>query len=96
MANRISALFLFILLFISINCSQSTEPLKERNLIAESQRDPEFSSDGMSIVFYGLYDSVFAIHFVDISGNYEGYLIKNKGGLSSPSWSPDNKKYVFQ
>ena len=89
-------LILFFLLWLNINCSQSSEinTSDDENLIASSQMDPEFSSDGNKIVFKGLYDSLWAIHFIDIEGNYLGY-IKKQGTLSSPSWSPDNKKLAL-
>lgn len=83
----------FILLIINTNCSQSTEPRKDQDSqILLSQTGPQFSSDGAKIVFEGLYDSIYAVHFVDISGNYLGYILNKRGFLSSPTWSPDNKK----
>jgi Tol biopolymer transport system component len=81
-----------ILFFFNTNCNQSTEPKDEKNLIAMRQTEANFSSDGQNIVFRGLYDSVYAVHFVDISGSYLGYILDKKGFLSSPSWSPDNEK----
>ena len=83
-----------LLLVLNSNCSNSVEPKKdEEHLIALLQTGPQFSSDGKEIVFEGLNDSVYAVHFVDISGNYLGYVLSNKGFLSSPTWSPD-KKYI--
>ncbi|MFO7448034.1 MAG: DPP IV N-terminal domain-containing protein [Ignavibacteriaceae bacterium] len=93
MKTNMKILLSFILLFLNSNCSQSNEPKNEENhLVAMVQTDPQFSTDGEKIVFKGLYDSVYAVHFVDVSGNYLGYILDNKGFLSSPSWSPDNKR----
>ncbi|MHB8905605.1 MAG: TolB family protein [Melioribacteraceae bacterium] len=84
------------LLFFNTNCSQNTEPKgDEKDQFLLSQTGPQFSSDGKKIVFEGLYDSVYAVHFVDISGNYLGYILNKKGFLSSPTWSPDNKKIAI-
>jgi Tol biopolymer transport system component len=78
---------------VTVGCSQSTEPNNyEKNLIAMSQTGPEFSTDGQRIVFEGLYDSVYAVHFVDLSGNHLGYILDKKGFLSSPSWSTDDNR----
>lgn len=86
--------FLFIIL-LNVGCSQSTDPrIGEENLVTLSQIDPQFLSDGQIVVFKGLYDSVYAVHFVDISGNYLGHILSKRGFLSSPSWSPNDKKIV--
>lgn len=86
-------LILLLLLFLNTNCSQSTNPeIEDENLIAMSQTGAQFSSDGKKIVFEGLYDSVYAVHFIDITGNYLGYILDKQGYLSSPTWSPDDKK----
>ncbi|MFA6541040.1 MAG: hypothetical protein WCT99_05500 [Bacteroidota bacterium] len=90
-ANTIK-LISFFLLFLQINCSQGIEPNDDNRLIALLQTGAQFSSDGQKIVFEGLYDSIYAVHFIDISGNYLGYILKDYGFLSSPTWSPDNKK----
>lgn len=90
MKNIITFVLIFLSIFINTNCSQSTEP-DEGILISLVQTDPEFSTDGELIVFKGLYDSIYAIHFVDISGNYLGYILSGYGFLNSPTWSPDNK-----
>lgn len=90
----ITILFILsFLFFLNTSCSQSTEPRNDEvHLVALLQTDPQFSSDGQEIVFEGLYDSIYAVHLVDISANYLGYILNNKGFLSSPTWSPDNKK----
>lgn len=85
---RILLLLPCLLFFFNTNCSQSTEP-NEDVLISFLQIDPEFSPDDKLIVFKGLYDSIYAVHFVDINGNYKGYILNNFGFLSSPSWSPE-------
>ncbi len=92
--KNISILFyLLCLILLNTNCSQSTKSENdEKQVLALLQTDPQFSSDGEKIVFNGLYDSVYAVHFVDINGNYLGYILNNHGNLSSPTWSPDNKK----
>lgn len=69
----------------------TAEPIIDGNLIAMTQTGAQFSPDGQKIVFEGLYDSVYAVHFVDISGNYLGYILDKKGFLSSPTWSPNNE-----
>ncbi|MHB8132173.1 MAG: TolB family protein [Mobilitalea sp.] len=89
----IASLFL---LFLNINCSQNTEPKRDdKNQFLLSQIDSQFSNDGQTIVFKGLYDSIYAVHFVDIAGNYLGYILNKKGFLSAPTWSPDNKKIAI-
>lgn len=91
--KKLLILPLFLLYLFNTNCSQSTEPRNDKeNLIAARQQPSGFSSDGERIVFEGLYDSIYAVHFVDISGNYLGYILSNYGFLSSPTWSPDNKE----
>ncbi len=100
LTNQLSLFYLksliltsFILLFIYTGCSQSTAPKNyEEYKISAWQSSPAFSTDGDKVVFEGLYDSIYAVHFVDIQGNYLGYILSNLGFLSSPSWSPDNKK----
>lgn len=82
-----------LIIVLNISCSQSTEPKgDDKNQFLLSQTGPQFSSDGQKIVFEGLYDSVYAIHFVDIYGNYLGHILNKRGFLSSPTWSPDDKK----
>jgi Tol biopolymer transport system component len=86
-------LSLFLLYLFNTNCSQSTDPGNNvEPKISSLQQNPQFSSDGQEIVFDGLYDSIYAVHFVDISGNYLGYILDSLGHLNSPTWSPDNKK----
>jgi Tol biopolymer transport system component len=86
-------LFLFLLYLFITNCSQSTEPRNdEEQKVSQLQTGPQFSPDGQEIVFEGLYDSIYAVHFVDIAGNYLGYILNDIGYLNSPTWSPDNKK----
>ncbi len=94
MKKNITFVFLLSLLLLNTNCSQSTNNLEndKNQALALLQTDPQFSSDGKKIVFNGLYDSVYAVHFVDINGNYLGYILNNHGNLSSPTWSPDNQK----
>lgn len=94
MKSNVIILILSFLLFLNTNCSQNPINLKndENQLLALLQTDPQFSSDGDKIVFRGLYDSIYAVHFVDISGNYLGYILDKKGFLSSPTWSPDKKR----
>ena len=85
-----------ILLIVSIGCSQTTAPkIDEGNLISLSQTSPQFSSDGQKIVFEGLYDSIYAVHFIDLEGNYLGYILNQKGYLSSPTWAPGNNKIAI-
>ena len=96
MKKNIALIFLLSLLLLNTNCSQSTKPRNdEEHLVALVQTDPQFSSDGEKIVFKGLYDSIYAVHFVEISGNYLGYILSNHGFLSSPTWSPDNQKIAI-
>jgi len=84
---------IIIFSILNVSCSQTTDPkIEEGNLISLSQTSPQFSSDGQKIVFEGLYDSVYAVHFVDIAGNYFGYILDRKGFLSSPTWSPNDEK----
>ncbi|MBI5662391.1 MAG: PD40 domain-containing protein [Ignavibacterium album] len=91
--KNINHLLIILIFIISKGCNQSTEPNNdETNLIAMSQTGPKFSSDGQKIVFEGLYDSVYAVHFINISGNYLGYILDKKGFLSSPTWSPNDEK----
>ena len=86
-------LSLFLLCLFNTNCNQSTEPRNgEEHLVALLQTGPQFSADGQEIVFEGLYDSIYAVHFVDIYGNYLGYILNDRGYLNSPTWSPDMKK----
>ena len=93
MKANAAVLILFFLLFLSTNCSQSTDSGNDvEPKISSLQQNPQFSSDGQEIVFDGLYDSIYAVHFVDISGNYLGYILNDRGHLNSPTWSPDNKK----
>jgi Tol biopolymer transport system component len=93
MKTKIITIVSFFLLLLNTYCSQSTETkINDKNQFLLSQVDPQFSTDGKIIVFKGLYDSVYAIHFVDVSGNYLGNILSKKGFLSSPTWSPDNKK----
>ena len=93
MKANATILILFFLLFFNTNCSQSTEPKNnEEQKVSQLQTGPQFSPDGQEIVFKGLYDSIYAVHFVDISGNYLGYILNDQGHLNSPTWSPDNKK----
>jgi len=102
---RLKILIIFFLLscllvFFNTNCSQSIEPIYEdENLIFEWQSDAQYSSDGENIIFKGLYDSIYAIHFVSKEGNYLGHILdKNvyyeKPIFSSPSWGPNNNKIV--
>ena len=65
-------------------------------MISLKQTGPQVSSDGQKIVFEGLYDSIYAVHFVDAFGNYLGHILSKKGYLSSPSWVPMTKKSLFQ
>jgi Tol biopolymer transport system component len=93
MRTSVFLLILFLSLFLNTNCSQSTEPRNdEEQKVSMLQTWPQFSPDGQEIVFEGLYDSIYAVHFVDISGNYLGYILNEKGFLSSPTWSPDKKR----
>ena len=88
-------LMYFLNLFIT-GCSQSTDPRNdEEQKVAQLQTGPQFSPDGQEIVFEGLYDSIYAVHFVDISGNYLGYILNDIGYLNSPTWSPDSKKIAI-
>jgi len=83
----------FFLLLFSTSCSQSTDPSNdEEQKVSQLQTGPQFSPNGQEIVFEGLYDSIYAVHFVDISGNYLGYIHNDIGYLNSPTWSPDSKK----
>jgi len=89
-------LILFLLLFLSTNCNQSTEPRNdEEQKVSQLQTGSQFSPDGQEIVFEGLYDSIYAVHFVDIKGNYLGYILKDRGYLNSPTWSPDKKEIAI-
>ena len=91
--KKLLILVLFLLNLFNTNCSQSTDPGNDvEPKISSLQQNPQFSSDGQEIVFDGLYDSIYAVHFVDTSGNYLGYILNNQGHLNSPTWSPDNKK----
>jgi Tol biopolymer transport system component len=91
--NLLLSIVLFLILFIISNCNHTTEPKKNNeNQFLLSQTEPEFSHKGDKIVFEGLYDSIYAVHFVDISGNYLGYILNKKGYLSAPTWSQDDKK----
>ncbi len=93
MKTNVILLISFLLIIVNTNCSQSTFPkMEEGNLISLKQTGPQFSSDGQKIVFEGLYDSIYAVHFVDAFGNYLGHILSKKGYLSSPSWGPDDKK----
>lgn len=89
---------LYILLFVSISCSQTTDPkIEDDNLIFDWQSNPQFSSDGQKIVFEGLYDSIYAIHFVDKNGIYLGHILDSicsKNYVSSPSWGNNNNIVV--
>jgi Tol biopolymer transport system component len=92
MKENTKILISFLSLFLSTNCSNSTEPRNnEEQKLTLIQTGPQFSSDGKEIVFEGLYDSIYAVHFVDISGNYLGYILNDRGYLNSPTWSPDKK-----
>jgi len=90
-------LSLFLLCLLNTNCSQSIEPVDENeNLIFDWQSNAQYSSDGEKIVFEGLYDSLYAIHFVDKSGNYLGHILEeNNNFLSSPTWGPENNKIAI-
>ncbi len=82
-----------LLFLINTNCSQSTEPVDNgEGGIACHQLDPQFSYDNRLIVFQGQYDSIYAVHFVDTSGNYLGYILRDQGLLNSPTWAPDNDR----
>lgn len=84
---------IFLLHLFNTNCSQSTEPRNdEEQKVSQLQTGPQFSPDGQEIVFEGLYDSIYAVHFVDIAGNYLGYILNDIGYLNSPTWSSDSKK----
>lgn len=80
--------------FLNTNCEDSTSPIinDDEFLIALSQIDPQFSYDNEKIVFKGVYNSLYAIHFIDISGNYLGNILSGVGFLTSPSWSPEDEK----
>ncbi|MFH1197704.1 MAG: hypothetical protein V1720_18535 [bacterium] len=79
----------------------TADPLPEEpeSIIAHWQSRPEFSRDGKKIVFEGNYDSVSAIHFVDIKGNYIGNLFKQNPDTAYyadfPTWLPDNETIVL-
>ena len=93
MLNKILIISSSFLLFINIHCSQSIAPLNDEiPTIALSQIDPQFSSDGKKIVFYGSYAGTYAVHFVDINGNYLGHILSSNHDMSYPTWSPDNQK----
>lgn len=84
-----------LLLIIFVGCEQSTQPKNDNEfLIRLSQTDPEFSRKGDKIVFKGLYNGVYAIHFIDNEGNYLDNILQESGFLSSPSWSPDDTQLV--
>ncbi|GIK23695.1 MAG: hypothetical protein BroJett005_31090 [Ignavibacteriota bacterium] len=87
-----------ILLIVSIGCSQTTDPkVVDDNLIFDWQSNPQFSRDGQKIVFEGLYDSIYAIHFVDKNGIYLGHILDSicsKNYVSSPSWGSNNNIVV--
>lgn len=87
---------LFLLFLFNTDCIQSTEPRNdEEQKVSQLQTGPQFSPDGQEIVFEGLYDSIYAVHFVDIQGNYIGYILKDQGYLNSPTWSSDKKKIAI-
>jgi len=100
--RSIKNLFLlpYFLFFFNTNCNQSTEPKHENeNLIFDWQSDAQYSSDGEKIIFAGLYDSVYAIHFLNKEGKYLGHILENniyyeEPIFSSPSWGPYNNKFV--
>lgn len=97
--NKSLFIILLILVFININCSQSTEPNgKQGDIIALRQYNAEYSSNGQMIVFVGDYDSISGIHFINNEGTYQGYILENnltrRNFFSSPSWSPGNERIV--
>ncbi len=92
--------FLFVIL-LNVGCSQSSEPGDEyENLIFDWQTDAQYSIDGEKIVFEGLYDSIYAVHFVSKEGNYLGHILEKDNKyeerfFSSPSWGPDTNKITI-
>ncbi len=72
-------------------------------VISSRKLIPNFHLTIKSIVFKGRYDSIYAVHFIDTSGNYLGYILKDYGYLNSPTWAPDNnrlavsidRKYIY-
>ncbi len=96
MKTSVLLLIQFFLIIFNINCNQSPNQInKDKNLISLNQTEAQFSHDGQEIVFKGVYDSIYAVHFIDISGNYLGYILSNNGFLSSPTWSSDDKKIAI-
>ncbi len=93
MRKIINIVLLKFLLISNINCSQSTEPIPDgEGGYLLTQTNPQFSPDNKMIVFDGTYDSVYAMHFIDTSGNYLGYILNDQGLLNSPTWAPDNNR----
>lgn len=100
--NFFSSIIFFIcniiFLFLNVSCSQTTDPkVVDDNLIFDWQSNPQFSRDGQKIVFEGLYDSIYAIHFVDKNGIYLGHILDSicsKNYVSSPSWGSNNNIVV--
>ena len=96
--GRLLNICLGIIVFVGVSCSQTTDPkIEEENLIYDWQSNPQFSSDGQKIVFEGIYDSIYAIHFVDKNGNYLGHVLDSicrENYVSSPSWGYDNNIVV--
>ncbi|HVO75757.1 MAG TPA: hypothetical protein VMT35_17140 [Ignavibacteriaceae bacterium] len=92
MLNRTLSLISVCLLLLNIHCSQNINSLNdEAPTFTLSQQGAQFSNDGKKIVFYGSYESIYAIHFVDVNGNYLGHILSNTD-VSFPTWSPDNQE----
>lgn len=89
---RIYIFFIIIVTLIANGCNSVSPFIGEsEDQIYSWQMDPEFSNDGETIAFKGLYDSIYAVHFINRNGDYLGKILENKL-LSSPSWNPNNDK----
>ncbi len=83
------------------SCSNTPPAPAESDVLSGArQEDPAFSHDGRLIAFVGEYDSIYAVHFVDIDGNYVGHIFQTRADsarhvFSSPSWNPTNDRIAL-
>ena len=56
---------------------------------------PEWSPDGMRIVFSSARDGNYEIYVMDIDGSNQTRLTNYVNGDQAPKWSPDGSKIIF-
>jgi Tol biopolymer transport system component len=83
--------FFITLIFFGCNVNETSVIDDSQTIISDWQSNAQFSKDGEKIVFEGLYNNIYAIHFIDKGGNYLGKILETKDKyISSPTWGNNN------